>query len=431
MLQRGTIGGTLNKSNYKPYLLHLTLLGYAFASLVACGGQPDLAKTILQSTQSSLTTGSSDPDLSPTPNGKVFRKNPSFGATTAVAYSYTYSAASDTYTFTPATTINFDAALVDVVISGYRNNFLENADIQVLTDAASADGTLLTSTLARARPDPLGRWNFSSVGDSSRRLGQLMAYYWINNMKEVANRNLAGSWHPTGADIGVYSHCYDINGAFAKATGLGPNAFWSSVDNVVCMSFSGPFEASHDASVYDHEMGHANIDYGTNGQITEGVYAANCTANGQTFECCATADGCAGAINEGQADVHSYIVFNSPRIGEYFLNSPNGIRSRAADLNSTLTTTQKFADGSFGKEIHNFGGVWGAAWWTLRQSLGSPITDKIFFAHLELLTGNDTFRTALNQILAADQQLVTRGIFTANHRTQILAAFSRHGITPP
>ncbi|MDZ4676704.1 MAG: hypothetical protein SGI74_04265 [Oligoflexia bacterium] len=367
-------------------------------------------------------------------------KSPSFGLPNPIGYSFGTSG--NTTTVSPSSAINFDQYLINVNVSGTQNNFLQNADIRVLTDYLNSSGQFATSTFARARPDAQGNWIYSSVNDSNHRLGQLMAYYWIDNLKMTANNTLPNSWHVTGKNVGVYSMCYDANGSFSKNQGLGVNAFWTGkIANFACMSYVGPFESAFDASVYDHEMGHANVDYGTNGQITQGNYAISCSFSSGA-SCCPSASGCAGAINEGQADVHSQIVFNSGIVGEFFLNNRTGLTGRDAELNQNLTAQTMFNGtavnpannrtyGQAGQEIHYMGGVWGTAWWTLRQNLGAAISDKIFFAHIELLTGNDTFKTALNAILSADQTLVTNGVFTTNHRSQILAAFQQHGITPP
>jgi hypothetical protein len=151
-------------------------------------------------------------------------------------------------------------------------------------------------------------------------------------------------------------------------------------------------------------------------------------------------DGCASGLNEGQADVHSQILFNSPVLGEYFENSMHGNRGRDAEFNTNSTVADMWnglvldpatgkAFGQIGKEPHLMGGIWNASWWTLRKSLGPDVTAKIFLAHLELLTGNDTFKTALQLILTSDEKLVQMKVFSAVHRAAILAAFAQHGIT--
>ena len=76
------------------------------------------------------------------------------------------------------------------------------------------------------------------------------------------------------------------------------------------------------------------------------------------------------------------------------------------------------------------GGVWNAALWTLRQNLGSDVADKLFLLHIQKLTGNDTFGTALSQILQADILLRNQGVFNQDHSQVILASFAQHGITP-
>ena len=357
--------------------------------------------------------------------GKVFMKSPSFDSPSPNAYTIGLNRVTSRYTVSPIGTLNFDSKLVNVTISGTRNGLLRNGDISILSDVINSAGDLVPGGNV-AKPNVYGNWLFSSVSDPDHQLGQLMAYYWLNHEKDVANNALPNSWNASGKNISVYSRCYDANGVFSSSTGAGLNAFWESTNELVCMSYVEGFEAAYDASVYAHEMGHANIDFGTKKQIATGAYSIVCPGN-NTADCCPSADGCAGAINEGQADVHSFIVFNSPIIGEYFTNKTTGLTERDAEINSSLTAQAQFTKSA---EIHDMGAVWNASWWTLRNSLGADIADKLFFAHLNLLTGNDTFKTALNQIIVTDAQLVTNKVFTTDHRTQILAAFAIHGITP-
>ncbi|MCC6277264.1 MAG: hypothetical protein IT289_05040 [Oligoflexia bacterium] len=417
-----------------------------FFLLAACQGQnTDLVATKLIDAAKSQRppTPSPTPDQGPGPTGKsnakVIFKNPLYRSPQTSGY-VLRSNSQGQYSVTPSSAINYDHLLIDVEITETRNGLLENQDFSVLTETANGQGQMINSGLQRAKPDAQGRWLFSSVGDSHRRLGQLMAYYWIHSQKQAFEGILPNSWHCKQRGIKVYSSCYDINGSFSQSQGLGPNAFWAGSDaNLVCMSYLGPFESSYDASVYDHEMGHANIDYGTNGQIVQGRnYGVGCRFSRSAL-CCSSADGCAGAINEGQADVHSYIVFNSGALGEFFTNTSAGLEGRNAELNGNLTAQAMFngtaidpasqqAYGQYGPEIHLMGGVWGAAWWTLRNRIGSKNADKIFLAHLELLTGNDSFKTALGVILTAHDQLLNQGNLIQNFRSDITASFSKHGI---
>src|SRR5438128_2587646 len=73
------------------------------------------------SEDSSSRSPASSTNPTPTPNAKVFFKNPTFGQTQANAYSYSFSTQTKTYSISPSTAINFDAQLVDVVIKGTQN----------------------------------------------------------------------------------------------------------------------------------------------------------------------------------------------------------------------------------------------------------------------------------------------------------------------
>jgi hypothetical protein len=432
-------GGQLHK--FKSIII-CSLIAAA-ASLTACG-KDQRGALISGQIFGSIGLGSNSPgvpDPIPTaPNAKVFMKSPVFGAQKPVGYNVLNSDAQGNITPSPATAQNFDSYLVDVILGGTVGGLLQNADLSVKTDYLDGTG-FHVSTLQRAQMDSTGKWNYSSVNDPNHRLGQVMAYYWIQSEKNTANAAIPGGWHATGKNISIYSYCYDANGTFGK-TNLGLNAFWAGLNsNFTCMGYVGPFEFDFDASVYAHEMGHADIDYATNGQITAGNKTSIACSFDANNSCCPNSDGCSDAMNEGQADVHAFITFNSGALGEFFMNSLSGLDGRNGDLNANLTSTAMFNGtatdpitnqpyGKYGAEIHSMGGVWGAAWWTLRKNLGAGVADKIFFAHLELLTGGDTFKTALSAIVTADQTLVTNGTFAANHQTQILAAFQQHGITP-
>jgi hypothetical protein len=378
-------------------------------------------------------TGTNPPSSGPN-NAKVFFKSPVAAAGATVGYNISYNNSTGKYVITNqqggTTATNYDSFLTDVRVDGMQGGLLKNSDIDVKTDIHSETSTTDTafnpSGLARAQADASGNWYFSSVGDSNYRLSQLQAYYWINKEKETINGYLANAWHPTNKYVSVYSRCYDANGQYSKNAQLGLNAFWSGVQSsLACMSFVGALETAHDATVYLHEMGHANVDYGTNGAITT---CSNTSTCGYYTGSCTTANGCAGAINEGQADVHSYFVFDSPILAEFFMNDVQGFRDRNGNLMANKTAAQVFATNG-GGEIHTLGGIYGATWWTLRQAVGKDVAAKIFFAHLELLTGNDTFLTAGRAAITANNTLASQGKLTKSFETEIRAAFSQHGLT--
>lgn len=382
---------------------------------MGCTAQNDfLSKGLLSSMQKEddrvgLQQGFPSPTPVP-PNAKVFSKSPVFAAQSAIGYTISRTS-TGSYVASPSLR-DFDSHLSSVRISGTENGYLQNADFYVKA-----------GTKTRPRADANGNWLFSTTQDTNRSLGQVMAFYWLNRQKFQANAILPGSWKTSGTRITVDAYC-------ARA---GYNAYWDPSSNLICMGYVGNFQTSYDASIYNHELGHANLQFATDEQIYEGSSDAICrSSSGTAYGCCPTAAGCIGAINEGQADVHAFIVHNSGTLGEFFVNNLSGFATRNAEVNSTtriLTAQARFA--GTGKEIHSMGGVWNAAWWTLKRSIGAPAMGKIFFHHLELLQGSDDFRSALESIIDADQQLVRAGVFRTNHRSQIIAAFSQHGISLP
>lgn len=347
-------------------------------------------------------------------NAKVFLKNPVYSAKEDVGYKIV--SEKGTLKSEPSSEINFDRYLINVTISETKNGFLENDHYRILPSGG----------IKRARPDSNGRWIFSSTGDPDLKLGQAMAYFWLNYQRKKANATLEQGWHASGKKIRVDSNC-------VNAGGDGYNAYWSPEDKMVCMGRVGNFQTAFDASIYNHELGHANALYATNGQIYENISDTKCNFGSHEYYCCKSDEGCIGAIDEGQADFHAYMVFNSGVMAEFFVNDTMGLDERNAEYNTTkkiLTAQDRFSSGSLGVEIHSMGGVWGAALWNLRKTIGSKDADKIFLAQQELLSGPDTFRTALNSIIVANKQLFDAGKISKNYETEITQVFAQHGIKP-
>lgn len=410
-------------------IFRLFLIGL-FLGTMSCSNKDFVGTTINKIAGNTGLGSGAEPSPSPgtTPppppgsgldNGKVFNKNPLFaGAPSA----YTITQGGSGYSISPTTPINFDSYLTTVSITGTTNTYLENATLKVLTDTATSFGAgglpvIQPSSVKRAQADASGNWFFSSVGDADHKLGQLMAYYWINKMSDDLEAKVTGGSYFKSKATKVYSYCYNVN--TARSPGL--NAFWAGSLKYACMSYLGNFESAYDASVYVHEMGHGNIDYATNFAF------ATQTPTNQSGSRCLSADGCPGALNEGQADFHSELLFNSGPIGEFFLNNRGGLGGRDSSKNGNLTATQRFQQSS---EIHSMGAVWSASWWTLRDRIGATDTDKIFLFSLSTMTPQATFRGALTRVLTAAQQLKGAGKIASDYKTEITQSFGQHGITP-
>ena len=361
------------------------------------------------------------PDSTPTgPQAHVFNKNPTYAGATG----YYTLVNSNPYSSSPAW-MNYDSLFTTVTLNGTTNGFLENSTIKILTDELNlSTGAFQSSGRARAQADASGNWFFSTMNDTNRKVGQLMAFYWLGFMADKMESVISGGAYFRNKNTPVYSQCYK---ASSQAPGI--NAFWSG--SMVCMSYIGGWESAHDASVYVHEMGHGNIDYATNFAFAAGrgseVNQYQCGNN----LCCSSADGCPGALNEGQADFHAQVVFNSGAVGEYFTEiitgQTTGLPNRDSEKNTNLTGTQMFS--SISPEIHSMGAVWSASWWTLRKNIGVD-AEKIFLASLITMNTRDTYRGALTKVLTAESQLFTQGKISVDQTAAIKAAFSQHGIIP-
>lgn len=362
-------------------------------------------------------------------NAWAFNKSPVFSSQSDIAYPHTLITGIPQFSTSPRR--NFDTHRVPVTLTGTTNGLLENSYISVWADQNRA--------LTRAQRNPKGYWAYSSMNDSSSRLGQVNAYYWLMKQRDITEEISPGSFWADGEGIDVFTRC----------AGAGPNAYFSSAlssgNPGICVGYLNEMELSYDASIFVHEMAHANIFFATSEAINEDVNFVSCRNNGSSPWCCpkvgAGSEGCSRAIDEGQADVFNFIVFNDGHIAEFLWNSIYGFEERDAVTNTIagdeirldeVALDQPTAQPWSGREVHVLGGVWNAAWWNLRKALtenftdGQQIADEIFFAHLELLGGDDTFTTALDLILEVDEDLYD----VENHRPYIIQAFSRHAIYP-
>jgi hypothetical protein len=198
---------------------------------------------------------------------------------------------------------------------------------------------------------------------------------------------------------------------------------------------SNPYALS--AEVYAHEMGHADLAY------------ASPKLNGSGD--CPTAEGCSGAIHEGQADYHAAILFGPGPIGESVTNKMSGIDdwgqqsgcfvSRTIEKNVNLTAEKAFdpcstlggtspspspsPGASQTGEVHDGGALYASIWWQVRSAKASAPqeVDELFMEHLPTLQDADTFVTALCKIVAIDQEL-----FAGRYSTAFSDEFKKRGL---
>jgi len=168
---------------------------------------------------------------------------------------------------------------------------------------------------------------------------------------------------------------------------------------------------SFDLSVVAHELAHANL-YFVSGIDSNGPNTGVCGPG-----CCATTAGCIRAIDEGQADFFSSILFpSSPAMGDGMVDTIEGITicgiPRNAELNAHPETYLTFPDAfvacnnpDFYGQIHALGAVYASVWWNVRDAQ-STITDKenverLFLEHLKLLDSTSDFCSTIEDVYQA------------------------------
>lgn len=306
--------------------------------------------------------------------------------------------------------------------SDYDNSgFLKNTSINV---TAQTD----TAVLPRVTTSS-GNFKFNYGNDSNHRFSQVMAFYWLNfQIKYMTSR--VGSFFAKDKNIQVVSWYPDLD-----------NAFWDPQNRYIVISSNSVTgaEFSLGAEVYLHEMGHANIAYGTNFSIYNQTNSRNqvCSQDFKDSTCCRDAMGCMGAIDEGQADYHAAILFPSnTALGEALVNRVNGFDecgvTRKIDSNNNLTASQSFAacGSNLMGEIHLMGRVYASVWWEIRKKAAlvgaseAKNIDKLFSEHLLTLASTDSFADALVKIKTLDTQL-----FAGKYSMDFQNEFARRGIT--
>lgn len=315
--------------------------------------------------------------------------------------------------FSPATTYSTDLSQYQIYAVNLKTpdpTALKNSSIKVL---AGAGGAITPVN---------GAWKFVYANDSAHRVGQVMAYYWLNYQIDYM-KSRVGNFYAEGKNIEV--NAFDST--------ISNNAQWDQSSNNIRMgvfNIAGQSEAALSADIYAHEMGHANQSY-ANPNFMNWSTSTHKMCNSNV--CCTTVGGCAGGIAEGQADYHSFITFGTTAaIGEQVVNSTSGISqcgiARRAAANVNLLMSQAFnACSGLAGEVHAMGNVYASIWWQLRDGAANPLEiDQLFNEHLKVIGGSDTYVTAVPKILAIDAS-----VFGGKYNQSIKTEFSRRGITTP
>lgn len=229
------------------------------------------------------------------------------------------------------------------------------------------------SSSAGQRAAPInGKWNFEYKTDTNHKVSQVMAFYWLNEQIEYMKTN-SGAFYAENKNIKV--------DAFSSA--VRNNAYWDGA-NIVMGNF-GTQELALSSEVYLHEMGHANLDFATNGRI-------NISSN-----FCPTKFGCIGAIHEGMADAHAFIMFpNDPAMAQSVTNTLNGWTNRDPRNFVNQNVDYFFNTVSGGGEIHGMGTAYSTILWQILKdpAMNPKHFETMFSMHLPRLTSSSDFRTA-------------------------------------
>lgn len=277
-------------------------------------------------------------------------------------------------------------------------------------------------------------WKYEyNKGEVNKAVAQLSAYHALNTTIDFL---IERGGNPTdGVQIRVDAVDLSIenNAYFTIATGaikLG----YASNDKV-------QQEVALSSEVVIHEYGHAAIYHSSHGGMSfyNDQFNKWCT-DSEANICCTDSNGCAGALDEGAADVLAQIMFpDSPSIGNALSNTSEGMDSlgisRNVDIEKDLTALEaynapgKMGFGKYNGEIHTLGIAYSSAWrlaWLAAEDEGTEREiEEIFLEHLSAMTGNDTFVTMLEKILLIDETF-----YASKHRQKFLNAFAAKGIQP-
>lgn len=240
--------------------------------------------------------------------------------------------------------------------------------------------TVMASSGLLAQPEN-GSWKFEYQQDSGKHyVAQLMAYYYLQLQLETMKQK-TNVMYTENKGITV--------DAFSRNTVN--NAYWYSMANKIVMGVFSEQEASLSAEILVHEAAHANFDFATNKtlSITSGT--------------CPNAEGCIGAIHEGQADFHLAMMFrNDPALSQTITNSLAGWSNR--DPRNFPGRAQDVFNIS-GGQVHAMGALFS---YVLYQIYTDSRTDasafeKTFVAHLARLQSSSNFTEAKSHLLAVDQ----------------------------
>ncbi len=253
-----------------------------------------------------------------------------------------------------------------------------------------------------ARPEN-GKWNFSYQNDrQDKKVGQVMAYYWLNEQIRFMTEK-SGAFYASNKRMSVDAHDPSVVN----------NAYFSGNDIVMGIWNRGTNqEMALSAEVYLHEMGHANLYHAMNRSM------------GNLTQTCPSDQGCLGAIHEGQADIHSALMFpEDPTMAQSLTNTMAGWSDRNLSLGLTKSMSRYFSESQ--GEIHGMGSGYASILWSIYLDAAMNKSDymKLFTMHLARIRGNSDFREAKTILMnISDTQ------FQGKYTQLIKSAFESRGV---
>lgn len=266
-----------------------------------------------------------------------------------------------------STKLSYGADLTAVQVFGVK--------LRNLTNPTSLRNTSINvSASAGVRAVPVnGKWNYAYKDDTAKHaVSQVMAFYWLNEQIEYMKLN-SGIFYAENKAINVDAFSSSVNN----------NAYWDG-SNIVMGNF-GTQELALSSEVYLHEMGHANLDFATNRQITI------------SSNRCATKFGCIGAIHEGMADIHANILFPlDPTMAQTVTNSLAGWSERDPRNFVNRNLDYFYTTLSGNGEVHGMGTAYSTILYQIfKDAAMNPRDFEVMFTmHLPRLTTNSDFRSA-------------------------------------
>ena len=340
-----------------------------------------------------------------------------------------------------------------VNITGTTDGFLKNEHYNVI-----AMENLIIGSIIRGERQPNGKWTtpyfsndelFEMAPVEPTRIyivRQVMVYYYLMYQKEWMELN-TGQWYASGKNISV-----DFTG-FTQDK-------WIKDRNQIALTLrtleneSSPLIGvnfpSFNAFSPVHEAAHANFYYSNpSREDSEGTHKECGIIS--TDSCCVSKDGCFNAINEGQSDFNTFMLFPNVPIGFFvgdFINrealeergesiqSPSFDSSRGCRIlrdhraNKNLTSEEAFNCDTVG-EIHNMGALYASIWWEIydREDTSKRDIATLFTEHLPLISNDDTFRTVASKIINKARELFD-GPKGEHYACIISQEFTRRGLTP-